>query len=84
MADDFDVPIANAPPEVYGIRADNVNEEKHWGSVFPAIMERTDMMDVEFDAQGEQPSEYAGLVDEFEENLEAGEYGEKLDYLSEF
>ena len=84
MADDFDVPIANAPPEVYGIRADNVNEENHWGNVFPAIMERTDIMDVDFDVQGEQPSEYAGLVDEFEENLEAGEYGEKLDYLSEF
>jgi ABC-type sugar transport system substrate-binding protein len=79
---EFGVPLANAPPEVYGITIDNVNTEMHWGNFLPAWVGRTDLMDVTFDPEGEKPDAVAGLADEFDQKLEGGEYGERIDYLS--
>lgn len=78
---DYDVPIGTTPPKPYVISRDNVNEHNHWSNVWPAWKGRTDLMDVEFNAQSDKPDYVDELVSEFNNNLKSGKYGERLDYL---
>jgi hypothetical protein len=76
------VPIAAVPSAPYAITQDNVNEHNHWANAYVAMIGRTDLLEEEWDAPGDD-SEVQSLIDEFESNLEAGEYGETQDYLQD-
>ena len=81
---EYGVPIASLPPNPLPVTIDNVNDYNIWGNAHVGLVERTDLMDVEFDVQGEPPAEVEELTAQFESKLSNGDFGERLEYLQDY